>query len=134
MSIVIGIFFILHGLVHFLYFGHSARFFKLQPHMQWPDNSWLFAPFFGKKAVRAFAGNFCILAGVGFIVSAIAVFAQQGNWYFLAVGSAVFSSFLYLVFWNGKYEKLNDQGAIAIAINFFITIGILFFHWPKLNF
>ena len=134
MAIIIGIFLILHGLVHLLYFGQSARFFELQPGMRWPDDAWFFKPFFRKKAVRVLACNFCILAAIGFMVSGVTLFVHHSNWYFVAVGSAVFSSFLYLTFWNGKYEKLNDQGAIAILINLGILIGILVFHWPQFHF
>ncbi len=45
MRIIAGILFLLHGLVHLLYFGQSLRFFELQPDMIWPDNSWLFSKF-----------------------------------------------------------------------------------------
>ena len=39
LNIVIGVFIILHGLVHMLYFGQSRKFFELQPGMTWPDGS-----------------------------------------------------------------------------------------------
>ena len=38
--IIFGIFIILHGLVHLLYFGQSTRYFELQPGMVWPDGAW----------------------------------------------------------------------------------------------
>jgi hypothetical protein len=31
--IIFGVFIVLHGLVHLLYFGQSARYFELQPEM-----------------------------------------------------------------------------------------------------
>ena len=31
LKILFGVFIILHGFVHLLYFGHSARYFELQP-------------------------------------------------------------------------------------------------------
>ncbi len=134
MVSVIGMFFVLHGLVHFLYFGQTARFFELQPGMSWPDNAWLFTPFFRKKAIRVLAGNFCILSGMGFIISALAVFLHHSTWYILAIGSSVFSSFGYVIFWNGKPEKLHDQGAIAILINIAIILSIGILRWPQFNF
>jgi hypothetical protein len=33
-----GIFFLLHGLVHLLYAGQSLRFFELRPGMTWPGS------------------------------------------------------------------------------------------------
>ena len=41
VRIVLGIFMVLHGLVHLLYFGHGLRFFEL-PDLAWPDGSWVF--------------------------------------------------------------------------------------------
>ncbi len=134
MIILTAIFLILHGLVHFLYFGQSARFWELKPGIKWPDEAWLFAPFFRKKAIRVLACNFCILGGIGFIVSGITVFELHSNWYLLSVGSAIFSIFIYLSFWNGKLEKLNEQGVIAIIIDMIIINSIVFHHWPKLGF
>jgi len=40
MESIVGIFLILHGLVHFLYAGQSIRLFELQAGMIWPDASW----------------------------------------------------------------------------------------------
>ncbi len=42
MQIVVGVFLILHGLVHLLYAGQALRYFELRPGMTWPDASWLF--------------------------------------------------------------------------------------------
>ena len=36
MRFVFGVFIVLHGLVHLLYFGQSARYFELKPGMVWP--------------------------------------------------------------------------------------------------
>lgn len=134
MVILVGIFLVLHGLVHFLYFGQSARFFELQPNMNWPDNAWLFAPFFEKRAVRVLASFYCILSGIGFILSGIAVFSHHNTWYILAIGAAAFSSFGYFIFWNGKLEKIHDQGAIGILINIAVIISITILGWPSFNF
>ena len=40
VRILVSLLVILHGLVHLLYFGQSARLFELQPGMGWPDGSW----------------------------------------------------------------------------------------------
>jgi hypothetical protein len=43
----LGIFLVLHGLVHLLYFGQSARYFELKPGMTWPDGAWAFSRLLG---------------------------------------------------------------------------------------
>ena len=125
MKIVFGIFFILHGLVHFLYFGHSSRFFELTPGMSWPDGSWTFSKLLKKRPVRIMAGNLCLLAMTGFIISGIEFLIGHPDRYILAVGSAFFSTITYLLFWNGKYEKMDNQGGIGILINLAIIVWFL---------
>jgi hypothetical protein len=39
MRIVFGILLLIHGLIHLLYSGQSARRFELQPGMVWPDGA-----------------------------------------------------------------------------------------------
>ena len=50
-----GIFILLHGLVHLLYFGQSARYFEMQQGMVWPDGSWAFSRLFGEIGSRNLA-------------------------------------------------------------------------------
>lgn len=70
-TVVMGIFFVLHGLVHLLYAGQSRRAFELRPNMTWPDGSWLFSPFLGDEAVRWLASVSLALAALGFAASGV---------------------------------------------------------------
>jgi hypothetical protein len=132
IGIVVGIFFILHGFVHALYFGQSLRYFELQPGMLWPEGSWVLSKFLGSSALRNIAGVLLIIAAVGFIASGIAVFTKQLWWRPLVVGSAIFSSIVYLLFWDGTSHRLDNQGWVGILINLVILAAVLIFHWPKL--
>ena len=51
-TFVAGIFLILHGLVHLLYFGQSQRYFELQPGLAWPNGSWVFSRWLGDDPAR----------------------------------------------------------------------------------
>jgi hypothetical protein len=62
-AIIVGIFLILHSLVHLLYAGQSGRFFELRPHMTWPDGSWAFSKLLGGESVRLLASILLALAG-----------------------------------------------------------------------
>ena len=125
MKIIFGIFFILHGLVHFFYFGHSSRFFELKPGLKWPDDSWIFSKLLKKRPIRIMAGNFCILSMAGFIIGGVEFLTSHPHRYILIISSAIFSSITYLFFWNGKFEKLGDQGAIGVLINLFAIMWVL---------
>ena len=69
INIIVGIFLVLHGLVHMLYFAQSARFFELQAGMLWPDGSWAFSKLLGDATTRMVAGIFCILVAAGFVIA-----------------------------------------------------------------
>jgi hypothetical protein len=134
INIIVGVFFVLHGLVHLLYFGQGWRIFELTPGLTWPDQSWAFARLLGDQATRVLASAACILAAVGFAAGGVAIFLKQSWWHPAVVGSAVFSSVLYLLFWDGEMQKLNDKGWIGILINLAILGIVLLLRWPKFDF
>jgi hypothetical protein len=130
--LIIGIFLVLHGLVHLLYFGQSARYFELRPKMVWPDGSWAFSKLVGDEATRPLASIACILAAVGFVAGGAVILGRQAWWDPVVVGSAVFSSVVFVLFWDGKMQKLDDQGGIALLINAAILVTVLIVGWPDL--
>lgn len=117
-----GVFLVLHGLVHLLYLGQSLRFFELQPGLAWPDGAWLLNRLLQVETVRWVTAVSLIIATLGFVVSGIGLFWQFGWWRQMVVGTAVFSSALYLVLWDGGWQNLDDKGGVGILLN----LAILF--------
>jgi hypothetical protein len=130
VKIIFGIFVILHGLVHLLYFGHGLRYFEL-PGLAWPDNSWLFSRLLGVGSTRFVAGIACVAAAAVFVVAGIAFFAGAAWWRPVLVGAAVFSSLIWILFWDGKMSNLSGQGLFAILINLGLVLAVQIFHWPE---
>jgi hypothetical protein len=130
MKFIIGAFLILHGLVHLLYLGQSQRFFELQPGMVWPDDSWAFSELLTSRVARLLTSLGCGLAAFGFAVGGIAVWFGLGWWQPLVIGSALFSSVLYLLAWDGKLRRLDNQGGVGLLINLAILVAVLYFGWP----
>ncbi|UCC89495.1 MAG: hypothetical protein JSV81_09335 [Anaerolineales bacterium] len=124
-SFLIGVFVVLHGLVHLLYFGQSRRFFELQPGMLWPDGSWAFSRLLGDQATRLLASIACLLAAIGFVAGGFGVLVSQSWWRPIILGAATFSTVVYVLFWDGRPQKLHDKGAIAILINIAILFAML---------
>ena len=131
LKILFGIFIILHGLVHMLYFGQSGRFFEMAPGMVWPDGAWAFSRLLGEAGTRNLASALLVVAALAFVVGGVGLFAKQDWWRPVIVGAATFSSVLYLLFWNGTFQALDNQGAIGILINLAILAAVRIFHWPK---
>ena len=134
INILIGIFFVLHGLVHMLYFGQSAGYFELQPGMVWPDGSWAFSRLLGEAGARNLASALLVLAALGFVLGGIGIFAKQAWWRPVVVATAVFSSVVYLLFWDGGFQHLDNKGGVGILINLAILAALLIFQWPKFEF
>lgn len=130
IRIIVGIFLVLHGLVHLLYFGQSVKFFELQPGMIWPVGSWAFSKLLGGNATRTLASILCILAALGFVVSAVGLLAGQSWWQAAVVVSAVLSAVLYILFWNGQLQHLDHQGGIGVLLDVAILVAVLVFRWP----
>lgn len=124
--IILGIFFILHGLVHGLYTGQSIRLFELQPGMDWPDRSWLFSRLVNIEAIRWVSGAALALAGLVFLIAGSGLLLRQPWWRVTAITAAGFSSLIYILTWDGSLNKLPDQGIIAVLINLAALLLILF--------
>jgi hypothetical protein len=133
IRILFGIFIVLHGLVHMLYFGQSGRYFELQPGMVWPDGSWAFSRLLGEMTARSLASTFLVLTAVSFVIGGIGIFARQAWWRPAVVVTAIFSSVIYFLFWDGGWGHLDNKGGIGILINLAILVALLIFQWPTIE-
>ena len=127
IRILVGIFFALHGLVHLLYFGQSARFFELQPGMDWPDGAWALSSYLGTETVRMLANILLVIAVIIFVVGGAGVLFKQAWWRLAVIAAAFFSTAVYFLLWDGKFERLADNGWVGILINLVILVAILLF-------
>ena len=134
LRVIVGVFFVLHGLVHMLYFGQSARYFELRPGMVWPDGAWAFSRLFGNETTKTLASVALVLAALGFVVAGVGVIARQGWWRLVTVVAAVLSTVIYIIFWDGTFQNLPDKGAIGILINIVILVCVLVLQWPHFDF
>ncbi len=133
MRFIFGIFIMLHGLVHLLYAGQSARYFELKPGMPWPDGSWVFARLLSNEAVRNLARISLVLTAMGLILSGIGLFASQAWWRPMVISATAISSIVYIVFWNGRMQNLDGQGVVGILIDVAILVAVLIFGWPLMK-
>jgi hypothetical protein len=117
LQILTGIFIILHGLVHLWYLVLSFQWVKFQPDMGWTGQSWLFSKIFQETSVRSFAGVLFALGALAFIISGIG-FLADANWLNpVLLASAVFSSLVLILFWDGSTDLLVQKGLVGLLIN-----------------
>jgi len=132
--IIFGVFIVLHGLVHLLYFGQSRRLFELQPGMVWPDGSWAFSRLLGDEATRLLASISYVLTAIGFVAGGTGILVRQNWWRPVIVASAAFSAGIIILFWDGVVQNLDDKGLIGLLINIAILVALLILRWPSLGF
>ena len=133
LKIVIGVFIVLHGLVHMLYFGQSQKYFELQPGMNWPDGSWALSGFLGNETTRSIASILLVLVTAILVIGGIGIFVRWDLWRSIVIGGTLLSTIVYLLLWNGKMQRLDNQGFIGILINLAILFVLLALRWPKLK-
>ncbi|HHH75495.1 MAG TPA: hypothetical protein ENL03_00555 [Phycisphaerae bacterium] len=134
LRIIIGVFMVLHGLVHLLYSGQSWRLFELQPGMVWPDGAWALAKLVGDETIRMLASIVMVLAAIGFVAGGAGILVRQAWWRPVVLGSAAFSAVIIVLFWDGALQNLHDKGAIGILINLAILVAVLVLRWPNFEF
>ena len=131
IRILFGVFIGLHGLVHLLYLGQSARIFELQPGMDWPDGAWAFSKFLGIETTRMLASILLIVATLIFAAGGVSVLLKQDWWRPAVISGAIFSTAIYFLLWNGRLENLDNNGWVGILINLVILTAVLLFKWPN---
>ncbi len=132
-SFIIGIFFILHGLVHLLYAAQSQRQFELRPGMLWPDGSWAFSKLLGDNVTRWLASIACLVSAIGFMAGGLGLILGQAWWQPVVVGAVVFSSLIFVLFWDGKRQKLDDPGGVGLLINLAILGALIILQWTTVG-
>ncbi len=131
MKIAFGVFIILHGLVHLIYFGHSARYFELKPGLTWPDGSWAFSNWLGDNSARFLGSILLILAGFGFMSSGIGLLISQPWWRTAIITTAILSTLIFISFWNRSMQNLDGQGLVGALIDLWLLVMVVLVRWPQ---
>lgn len=125
MKTIMGIFVILHGLVHLWYFVLSQKLVEYRPEMGWTGESWVLKPILKETTVLSLASASFALAALLFVISGIGFLSNAGWWRQLIVVTSVLSSLVLLIFWDGNMQQLVEKGVIGLSINILIIITVL---------
>jgi len=115
MTWLIGVFIILHGLVHAWYVVLSFNLVNFQPDMGWTGKSWLLTPLFGAQTAKSIAGWLFAIAGFGFLLAGVIFLSNNESWPPLMLGSAIFSAIVIIMFWDGKFSMLIQTSSLGVG-------------------
>ncbi len=125
VRILLGAFIVLHGLVHMWYFTLSRGLVEFQPEMGWSGRSWIFTNLLGDSATRGLASALYVVASLALAVSGIAVTIRVSWSRPLLAASAIFSSAVILLFWDGRMEMLAQKGLVGLLLNAAILVALI---------
>lgn len=131
MNVLIGIFIILHGLVHMWYVTLSQGWVALQAEMGWTGESWLLGSVFESATSRFLATILYSLAAIIFVVSGAGLIARQElarTWMIIASG---ISAGTILIFWDGSLNMPVEKGLIGFLISAGLLVAAVIFNWPS---
>ena len=125
LMLAIGVFIVLHGLVHLLYVGQSLTVFELQRGMTWPDNAWTLSVLADVRRTRGIASAACVLAALGLVTSGASLLLGLALWQPVLLYSTIVSGIVFVAFWDGRMHRLAEQGGIGLLIDLVTLIGLL---------
>ena len=92
--------------------------------MGWSGRSWIFTNLLGDAMTRTLASGLYVLATIGLVVSGIGVMLHSDWWRPVLIGSALFSSAIILLFWDGSMQLVVNKGLLGLLINVMILIAL----------
>lgn len=125
--ILLGIFIILHGMVHVWYVILSYQLIEYQPDMGWTGRSWLLSGVRSEELVRNIAGILFIASAIFFVISGISVLANMRAQRMLLMISSLVSTLVLVMFWDGRTDMLVQKGIIGVIINIIAFFTALIF-------
>jgi hypothetical protein len=129
MNILIGIFILLHGLVHMWYVTLSQGWVEFQANMGWTGKSWLLTNLFGNDMTRVIATILYGLSTATFLLAGSGVLAKQDRSRLWMIIASVISTITILVLWDGSLSMPVEKGALGLVINIGILVAIFLFGW-----
>ena len=134
LRLLFGIFVVLHGLVHLWYFTLSQMLVKFKPEMGWTGKSWILSNFLGNSTTRPVASMLFVMAAIAFVISGVGILSRGEWWWSMLLGSAVFSSAILFLFWDGNMQLVVQKGLIGFLISLAILLLLLLFKRPAFPF
>ncbi len=123
--LAVGLFLVLHGLVHGWYVVLSQGWVEVEDQMGWSGHSLLLSPILPEGAILTVASVLYVAVTVGFVLGGIGYAFDLGWWEPVVVVAALLSTAVLVAMWNGEFDLLVEQGAAGVLINIGLLVAIL---------
>lgn len=126
MNIILGIFVILHGLVHAWYITLNQGWVEFQPEMGWTGQSWLLSDILNSGLARGLSTALYSLGGISFVIAGIGLLSKADWTRPWLTAASLISAVTILLFWDGSFDLLVQKGLLGLLINLGILAGVMF--------
>ena len=116
-AIALGVFIVLHGLVHAWYVVLSRGWVDDDEAVGWNGRSWLLSGALSEGTVLDLASVLYALVAGGFVLGGVGFLLSSAWWEAVVVGSAVLSAAVILGMWDGRATQLVEKGAVGVLID-----------------
>ena len=123
MTIAVGVFVAVHGLVHAMYVGQALRWFELRDGMTWPVEA-RFLSAIPEATLKVSAAIAVGVSSLALVAGGIGISVDAGWGPTVTLVSAIVVSVLHFVLWDGDVKTFPDQGLYGIVINVVIIVWI----------
>ena len=125
MNILVGIFLILHGLVHFWPITLSQGWVEYQPDMGWTGQSWLLSGLMGSDLLKWLATALFGLAALAFITAGAGKLGDQVWARTWILAASALSAVTLVLLWDGGTQQLIEKGLIGVLIDMALLVWVL---------
>ncbi len=125
VNILINIIFMLHGLVHVWYIMLAQGWVEFQTEMGWTGSSWLFSSQVVENALSWIVTLGYGMAAAGFVIGGVGNLTNQVWSQAVLFFSAVLSSLLLIIFWDGNFSLLVEKGLLGLMINVALIVFLI---------
>ena len=125
LQYAIGGFLVLHGLVHGWYVVLSRGWIEVEDAMGWNGESWLLSAVLPEGPLLNLASVLYVVVAAGFVAGGIG-YVLDSTWAArLLVGTAVLSTLVLVVMWDGRFDLLVEKGVLGVVINAVVLVWLL---------
>jgi hypothetical protein len=125
VNFLINIVLMLHGLVHVWYIVLAQGWVEFQTEMGWTGSSWLLSSRVTENTLSWIVTLGYGIAAAGFVIGGVGNLTQQVWSQSVLIFSAVFSSLLLVIFWDGNFSLLVEKGLLGLIINLALIVFVM---------
>jgi hypothetical protein len=102
--------------------------------MGWTGRSRIVSSLLGESTTRVLASSLFVLAAIAFVISGFVIFFRAAWWWPMLLGSAILSSTIIMLFWDGSMQLVVQKGLIGFLISVMILFVLLILKRPSIAF